>query len=136
MSGQSIFLAESLGYIAGGRFVMRTCQGIWREVMKRDTIGREDDFFDIGGHSLLAMRVISRVRQTLNATLTLRDIFEAPTIAGLAAILARKDDRSANSPLSLRMGTAPDPVAKEFVGNRNRTPGVEIESVLNPMQKE
>jgi acyl carrier protein len=69
---------------------------IWREVMKRDQIGREDDFFELGGHSLMAMMVLSRVRKTFNTNLTMRDVFEAPTIAGLAAILADEDSAPAN----------------------------------------
>jgi amino acid adenylation domain-containing protein len=70
--------------------------GIWREVMKRDQVGREDDFFDLGGHSLLAMRMVSRVRKAFSTGLTIRDIFDTPTIAGLAAILARTNGHSAN----------------------------------------
>jgi amino acid adenylation domain-containing protein len=68
--------------------------GIWREVMARDEIGREDNFFEIGGHSLLAMKILSRVHNTFNANLMIRDIFENPTIAGLAAILAAKNGNS------------------------------------------
>ena len=57
---------------------------IWLELLGVDRIGRDDDFFALGGHSLLATRVISRVDERFRVRLTLRDIFDAPTIAQLA----------------------------------------------------
>ena len=61
---------------------------IWAEVLDLDTIGIHDNFFDLGGHSLLATRIIARTRQALQFDLPLRALFEAPTIAELAAHIA------------------------------------------------
>ena len=47
-------------------------------------IGVQDNFFDVGGHSLLATQVISRVRSTFRVQLSLRSLFDSPTVAGLA----------------------------------------------------
>jgi amino acid adenylation domain-containing protein len=58
---------------------------IWSSVLSVQEVGRHDNFFALGGHSLLAMRVISRARDELGVTITLRSIFEAPTLAELAA---------------------------------------------------
>src|SRR5262249_49007442 len=58
--------------------------GIWSELLGSDHIGVDDDFFDAGGHSLLAMRLNSRLRDAFKVDLPLRAVFESPSVAGLA----------------------------------------------------
>jgi amino acid adenylation domain-containing protein len=54
--------------------------GIWEEVLNVERVGVCHNFFELGGHSLLATRVVSRVRETLFVTVSVRNLFEAPTI--------------------------------------------------------
>jgi epothilone synthetase B len=62
----------------------RSLAAIWTELLGVEPIGLHDDFFDLGGHSLLATRVLARIDSALGVQLTLRDVFEAPTIHQLA----------------------------------------------------
>lgn len=63
--------------------------GIWKEVLGSARLGPDDNFFELGGHSLLATLIISRVRDAFQVQVPLRAIFESPTVAGLASIVAK-----------------------------------------------
>src|SRR5258708_39877078 len=60
---------------------------IWRELLVVEHIGINDDFFDLGGQSLVAIKAVSRIRDTFEVELPLRNLFERPTIAGLAEVI-------------------------------------------------
>jgi acyl carrier protein len=72
------------GYLAPRTPVEELLADLWATVLKLDKAGRHDNFFDLGGHSLKATQVMSRVNQTFKIDLPLRSLFEAPTVAELA----------------------------------------------------
>ncbi len=59
--------------------------GIWCEVLGLARVSRSANFFELGGHSLLATQVVSRLRAATGAELALREMFQSPTVAALAA---------------------------------------------------
>lgn len=92
-------VAES--YVAPATSVHRQLVEIWRELLREARVGIRDSFFDLGGHSMLAVRMLSRVHDTLGVQLPVRTIFQAQTIEALsthieAALLSQGHGRAAS----------------------------------------
>jgi amino acid adenylation domain-containing protein len=84
------------------------------EVLGREVLSAADDFFEMGGHSLSAARLIARVRETFGAELSLREIFEGSTIAALSARVesaSREPSGSVLPPLLPREAIGPVPAS-------------------------
>ncbi|MBS0366469.1 MAG: amino acid adenylation domain-containing protein [Proteobacteria bacterium] len=81
-------------YVAPRTTMERSLAQIWSELLEIDRVGAHDNFFDLGGDSLLAVRVFARIRDAFGKNLPLATLFSAPTIAQLAPALERyADDR-------------------------------------------
>jgi amino acid adenylation domain-containing protein len=83
-------------FVAPGNPLEEVLAGIWSGVLGVERVGVRDSFFDLGGDSLLSLRVVARVRETLQAEIPLRAFFEQPTVAGLADALRRDPARGAD----------------------------------------
>ncbi len=67
--------------------IERELAALWADVLKRDSVGRDDNFFTLGGHSLLAMRTIARTRAMFRLEIPVRAIFQIPTIRAFGEAL-------------------------------------------------
>jgi amino acid adenylation domain-containing protein len=87
---------ENLGpeqeYLAPRTPTEEIVAAIFAELLQKSPIGILDNFFESGGHSLLAVQLASRLRETFQVEVSLRKIFEDSTVAGLAAALLERDD--------------------------------------------
>jgi len=120
--------ASGAEFVAPRDAVEEVVAGVWREVLGLERISVHDNFFDLGGHSLLATQVVGQVQETFRVELPLRRLFEAPTVADLAAAMlespaeAARVRRTAELVLSLaRMSD--DEVEEMLGGNSSLTSG-------------
>ncbi|MFF8597288.1 condensation domain-containing protein, partial [Streptomyces sp. NPDC015220] len=76
-----------------------TLAAIWTDVLGVDKVGVHDNFFELGGDSILSIQVISHARQALGGRLSPRLLFEAPTVAELAAAVALEAEDAPGAPV-------------------------------------
>ena len=87
---------------------------LWREVLGRGLPGRDDDFFSVGGMSLAAMRLVARARERFGCPASVRDVFDHPTVAGLAARWLGAPHSPPESTLLSKVADAPDVAIDSF----------------------
>lgn len=74
---------------------------IWADVLKVESVGVDDNFFELGGHSLIATRVISRINEAYPRAVTVRNMFEKPTLGELALLIEQTQSVKSNAPISI-----------------------------------
>jgi amino acid adenylation domain-containing protein len=82
-------------YVAPGSAIEEILAEIWAELLGVDRVGVHDDFFALGGHSLLLVRLLAQVRDTFGVQLGARSVFDAPTLGGLASLVVDEMVRQA-----------------------------------------
>lgn len=106
-----------------------------RESLGVDEIGVDDDFFDLGLHSLLAVQLVSRLRERLGVQLPVRSLFEASTIAKLAAEIDSDTRGSGYQPLvPLQLGNGRSPIFCCHPGNGDAVGYMRLMNALGPDQ--
>ncbi|WP_338832299.1 non-ribosomal peptide synthetase [Bradyrhizobium sp. 27S5] len=74
-------------FVAPSTETEKTLAALWCDLLKVKSIGRHDNFFDLGGESLLVVRTVARMRKTFGVDVQLRNLFERPTLAELAEVI-------------------------------------------------
>ncbi|GHH94042.1 non-ribosomal peptide synthetase [Streptomyces capillispiralis] len=110
--------------------------GLFREVLRLDGVGVHDNFFALGGHSMAAMRLLGRIRTEFGAELSIRDVFDALTVAGLAtkldgAAAARPALRPAGDGATVAAGRPVAPVQRWQWNAHRRDPRPDHALVLH-----
>jgi acyl carrier protein len=75
-------------------FVDELDKVVWADVLALDMVGIEDDFFDLGGDSLSASRIIARVLERFQLDIPMSQLFNSPTIAHMAAVITAHQDKT------------------------------------------
>jgi acyl-CoA synthetase (AMP-forming)/AMP-acid ligase II len=93
--------SESRGPFAAPRTAVElTIAKVWADVLGCPAVGLGDNFFDLGGHSLLAAQVVTRLNATLSGTVSVRALFDQPTLAAFAREVERKlENPGSRSPI-------------------------------------
>ncbi|MCA9403363.1 MAG: amino acid adenylation domain-containing protein [Candidatus Omnitrophica bacterium] len=90
-------------YTAPANAEEETLARIWEEILGIERVGRNDDFFELGGHSLLATQIISRIQQFFQIELSLRTLFNEPTVRGLAEAIKSEKQKVPAGPAIARI---------------------------------
>jgi amino acid adenylation domain-containing protein/non-ribosomal peptide synthase protein (TIGR01720 family) len=91
---------------------------IWRQVFAIEQLSVDDNFFDLGGHSLRALQIVARVRTVLGVSLPLRMIFEEPTVTDQARAVERLLASGNAAPSAIRLSPRPDSLPLSFAQQR------------------
>jgi aryl carrier-like protein len=78
-------------YLAPVSQLEREIAGVWAEVLQVERVGREDNFFDLGGHSLLMLQVNSRLKELLGREVGMMELFQHPTVSAQAKYLSQTE---------------------------------------------
>ncbi|HEY2724811.1 MAG TPA: amino acid adenylation domain-containing protein [Pseudonocardiaceae bacterium] len=111
------------GYVAPRTPTERVVAQVWAEVLGVARVGAQDSFFDLGGDSILSIRVISRLRTALGVEVSARALFSHPTVAGLAGVIGPDTARTETSattaiPVLPRDGAGPQRFTQSFAQQR------------------
>ena len=84
-------------YVKPTNEVERSIAGLWQEILKLERVGIDDNFFDLGGHSLLLVQLRDRLKRMFDREVSFIEMFEYPTVSALARFLSQDNNRHTTS---------------------------------------
>jgi acyl carrier protein len=106
-------LASAKMYVAPRTPAEEVLAEIWTEVLRLERVGVHDSFFDLGGHSLLIMRLLAKIQATFDLEISIRTVFSMPTLEAMAGEIERRiyEDVAAMSEFEFEQLHESNPVA-------------------------
>ncbi|WP_419419623.1 amino acid adenylation domain-containing protein [Legionella sp. D16C41] len=86
-------LETNQNYLAPANELEQALTEIWSEEFNLNVISTHDNFFELGGHSLIGARILTKINQMLDKSLTIKELYQAPTIAELAILLNKVETK-------------------------------------------
>lgn len=106
------------GYVGLRTPVQEILAGLWQQVLGIAQVGVQDHFFELGGHSLLATQLISRIRSAFQINISLRSVFDAPTLEALAEVIEQELRSGHPLPPPIAVGASPGSIPISFAQRR------------------
>ena len=120
--------ALSCDYVAPANPTETSLADIWQQLLGVDKVGIHDNFFDLGGHSLLGTQLLSRIRAAFQIQMPLRTLYDSPTVAAMAESIVRQREQENTEQLELLRAIermADDEVETEL--GKGTAPGTGVE---------
>jgi amino acid adenylation domain-containing protein len=120
---EGVSLELNRSFVAPRTEVEEVLAVIWSDVLRKERVGVEDNFFALGGHSLAAMQVMTRIRKVFQVELSLRTVFESTSVALLAQAIVQNETEPGLSERKARVWkklAAMSPEEKEALRNRQK----------------
>ena len=130
---------EQRRYVAPETETQGKLAALWRDLLKVEQVGLTDNFFQLGGHSLLVMQVIARIRRALDVEVPLLNLFENPTLAGMADEVekARANGMRARAPIFPRSDEAlAEASRRTILAQLNQLSEMELQQMLQQVLKD
>ena len=109
-------------YVAATTSMEERLTKIWAKVLSLERVGIHDSFFELGGHSLAATRVVSHVIKGFGLEIPLHSLFQSPTVAEMAAVIAERQGQKLTEQelnrILTELESLSDEEAKRLVANR------------------
>jgi amino acid adenylation domain-containing protein len=102
-------------YVAPRNPLEETIAQVWSEVLELKRIGVQDNFFDLGGHSLQSVRLVARLSAALNRPVSVKTVFLAPTVAAMAEVLKLEEAAADSNDQSHRDGGTPAALSRSLL---------------------
>jgi amino acid adenylation domain-containing protein/FkbH-like protein len=130
---ETVRSVEENGFIAPRTPLEEEVAAAWKQILGLEQIGVKDNFFEIGGHSLMATRVIILLRANLGVNLSLRLLFENPTVESMASVLVETLSQLADEPELAEMISEVEGLSDEAARQLRSTTSRDTEFATDPM---